>query len=110
MGIGAQSSIIIDPIKADICAHIERLNRDFRRMSLNEIGRRADILRNLGQTHGFESVRHVAGGLADAIARDGRGAIIPAYLQSLLEAVFCDSQDARTNELFLATVGVRLAD
>lgn len=98
-----------DPIRSDICKRIDELGREFRHLSLSEIVSRADALRQLGWRHGLDSVRQLAGGLTDAVSRDGRAAIIPAYLQSLRDAALCDSHDTRASELLLAAVSVRLA-
>ncbi len=101
--------IAYDPIRAEMRSRIEELWREFRKMKIPDIVRRAEMLRSLGDKHGFEPVRQIAGSLAEAIERDGRGAIIPAYLQTLLEAVYCDSQEPDAGERFLASVQVRLA-
>ena len=98
-----------DPVRADIRQRIEDLRRNFQQMRLGEIARQADAVRMLAVRHGFEPVQHVAAGLSDALARDGRGAIIPVYLQTLLEAVYCDSHEVEDCQRFLASVGVRLA-
>lgn len=99
-----------DPVRSDICKRVDELSRDYQRLSVSEIVRRADMLRQLGWQHGLEAVRRLAGGLTDAVSRDGRAAIIPTYLQSLRDAALCDSRDARTSELLMAAVSVRLAE
>ena len=101
--------VVHDPVRADIWHRVEDLRRNFRQMQLGEIARRADVLRTIAMRHGFEPVQYVAAGLADALARDGRSAIIPVYLQTLLEAAYCDSHEAEDCQRFLASVGVRLA-
>lgn len=99
---------IFDPIRSDICKRVDELGREYQRLSVNEIVRRADALRHMGGEHGLEAVRRLAGGLTDAVSRDGRAAIIPAYIQSLRYAALCDSRDAQTSELLMAAVSVRL--
>lgn len=101
-------AIAFDPIRSDICKRVDELGREFRHLSINEIVRRADALRHLGWAHGLASVSQLAGGLTDAVSRDGRAAIIPSYLQSLRDAAWCDSHDA--GEVLMAAVSVRLAD
>lgn len=106
----AQEITAFDPIRSDICKRVDDLGRDYRRLSITEIVARADALRHLGWTHGLEPVRRLAGGLTDAVSRDGRAAIIPAYLQSLRDAALYDSHDPHMSELLMAAVSVRLAD
>ena len=98
-----------DPIRSDISRRVDALDRNYRHLSIGEIARQADDLRHLGSEHGFESVCRLAGALNDAVSRDGRAAIIQAYIESLREAAWVDSRDVQTTELLLATVSVRLA-
>ena len=101
--------VVHDPVRAEIWRRVENLRTNFQQMQLGEIARCADTLRALAIRHGLEPVQHVAEGLSDALARDGRGAIIPTYLQTMLEAVYCESHDVADCQSFLASVSVRLA-
>ena len=105
----ANATTRLDPIRAHIRARIEALQQELPRLSVVEIGRRADALRKLAQRHGIVPIPQIATSLSDAIAREGRAAIVPAYLQSMLEAVYCDSQEPDAGVRFLAAVSVRLA-
>lgn len=106
----ANEMTAFDPIRSDICRRVEELGREYRQLSISEIVRRADTLRHLGWEHGLDAVRRLAGGLTDAVSRDGRAAIIPTYLHSLRDAALCDSRDTQASELLMAAVSVRLAD
>jgi len=105
----AQFAYLNDPIRSDISRRVDALDRDYRNLSIGEIVRQADDLRHLGSEHGFESVCRLAGALNDAVSRDGRAAIIQAYIESLRQAAWVDSCDGRATELLLAAVSVRLA-
>lgn len=99
-----------NPIRSELTARIRQLDRDFRLLSIGELGRRVDAIRQLARSHGFEPASRLAGGLADALARDGRGAIIRPYIDGLHDAVFCDPADREAGDSLLASIGVRLAD
>lgn len=103
---GAQG---FDPILSDISRRVDALNRDYRHLPLGEIVRRADDLRHIGHAHGLDTICRLAGALNDAVSRDGRAAIISAYLESLREAAWADPRDGRTGDLLMAAVSVRLA-
>lgn len=107
--LSTNQALGLDPIRAEIHAQVSDLGRRCLHLSLNEVGRRADRLRQLGMRHGFTPLAQLAASLSDAIARDGRAAIIPAYVQSMIEAVYCDSHEADAGHILLASVGVRLA-
>lgn len=107
--ISAVATTRLDPIRAEIGARIVRLEQQHARLSIREIARRTDALRELGRRHGLVALCQIATSLNDALARDGRAAILPAYLQTMLDAVYCDSQGADSVDLFLASVSVRLA-
>ena len=98
-----------DPIRSDISRRVDALDRNYRSLSINEIAREADDLRHLGSAHGFDAVCRLAGALNDAVSREGRAAMIPAYLQYLREAALSDPRDVHASELLLAAVSVRLA-
>jgi hypothetical protein len=106
----AHGAHAFDPIRSDISRRVDALDRDYRHLSIGEIVRQADALRHLGSAHGLESVCRLAGALNDAVSRDGRAAIIQAYIESLREAAWSDAGDVRTCELLLAAVSVRLAN
>jgi len=103
---GAQAA---DPIRFDISRRVDALDRNYRHLSIDEIAREADDLRHLGWAHGFAAVCRLAGALNDAVSREGRAAMIPAYLEYLREATWSDPRDDRAGELLLAAVSVRLA-
>jgi len=107
--IAAQDACQFDPIRSDIRRRVDALGRDYRELSLEEIVRRADAVRRLAVQHGFDAIRQLAGALTDAVSRDGRAAIIPAYLQSLNEAASIDSRDTTASELLMASISVRFA-
>ena len=106
----AHGAHAFDPIRSDISRRVDALDRDYRHLSIGEIVRQADDLRHLGSAHGLESVCRLAGALNDAVSRDGRAAIIQAYIESLREAAWSDASDSRTCELLMAAVSVRLAN
>ncbi len=97
-----------DRIREDLCARIDQLERDFRLLSLGELGRRTDAIRHIAQHHGFEPASRLAGGLADALARDGRAAMVRPYLDGMRQAIDCDPSDPRAGDIVLASVSVRL--
>lgn len=98
-----------DPILSDISRRVDALDRNHRHLTISEIAREADDLRHLGLAHGFDAVCRLAGALNDAVSREGRAAMIPAYLESLRAAAWSDPHDAHAGELLMAAVSVRLA-
>jgi hypothetical protein len=46
--------------------------------------------------------------MSDALARDGRAAMIHPYVEGLREAIACDPDDERAGDAILASVSVRL--
>lgn len=106
----AHGAYALDPIRSDISRRVDALDRTYRRLSIDEIAREADNLRHLGSAHGFEAVCRLAGALNDAVSREGRAAMIQAYLQSLREAALSGLRDGPSTELLMATVSVRLAN
>lgn len=98
-----------DPIREELAARIDQLHRDFRLLSLGELGRRADAIRQLARLHGYEPASRLAGGLGDALARDGRAAMIRPYIEGIREAIGCDPADPSAAEALLASISVRLA-
>lgn len=97
-----------DPIRDELSARISQLDRDFRLLSIGELGRRVDAIRQLARHHGYEPASRLAGGLGDALARDGRAAMIHPYIDGMREAVGCDPADRSAADAFLASVSVRL--
>jgi hypothetical protein len=96
-------------IQAELFARISQIERDFRLLSISEIGRRTDAIRQIARAHGFGPASHLAGSLGEALARDGRAAMIRPYLDGMREAVSCDPADAHAGDAILASVSVRLA-
>ncbi|PTQ10950.1 hypothetical protein CLG96_11275 [Sphingomonas oleivorans] len=94
---------------AAVRARIDALERDFRILAPTELGRRVNALHRLARTAGLEPAATLAAGLADAVARHGRGAMIMPYLAGLREAACCEPSDSRAGDILLATIGVRLA-
>lgn len=97
-----------DPVRGELCARIDQLDRDFRLLSIGELGRRVDAIRRLARVNGLEPTSRLAGGLGDALAREGRGAMVRPYLEGMREAVGCDPADRGASEAILASVSVRL--
>lgn len=98
-----------DPIRSDISRRVDALDRTYRTLSISQIARHADDLRHLGMAHGLDAVCRLAGALNDAVSREGRAAMIPAYLESLRAAAWSDPHDSRASELLMAAVSVRLS-
>ena len=103
----AQYIEVTDPVRSELVARIDQLDRDFRLLSLGELGRRADAIRQIARLHGFEPTSRLAGGLGDALARDGRAAMIAPYLEGMRAAVGCDPADRAAGDALLAAIGVR---
>lgn len=99
----------VDEIRREICARIDQLDRDFRLLSIGELGRRADAIRQIAYANGFNPVGGLAAGLAEALAQGGRGATARPFLDGMREAACGDRQDDASANLYLAAVGVRLA-
>ena len=97
-----------DPIRNELSARIDQLARDFRLLSIGEMGRRVDAIRHLARRHGYVPASRLAGGLGDALARDGRAAMIRPYIEGMREAIGCDPADRGAADAFLASVSVRL--
>ena len=99
----------MDDVRREICARIDQLERDFRLLSIGELGRRADAIRHVAQTHRLSAVAALAGGLGEALAEGGRGATVRPFLEGMRDAVRGDRQDEASARSYLAAVGVRLA-
>ena len=97
-----------DPARAELAARVDQLDRDFRLLSVGELGRRADAIRHLARRHGYEPASRLAGGLGDALARDGRAAMIRPYIEGIREAIGCDPSDRAAGDALLASISVRL--
>ena len=96
-------------VRSELRARIDQLERDFRLLSVGELGRRADAVRHLAYAHGLTPVGGLAAGLCEALATGGRGATIRPYLDGMRDAVSSERQDDASANSFLAAVGVRLA-
>lgn len=97
-----------DPVRDELCARVAQLDRDFRLLSIGELGRRVDAIRHLARVNGFEPACRLAGGMADALARDGRAAMVRPYLDGMRDAIACDPADAQAGDALLASISVRL--
>lgn len=97
-----------DSVRSELTARIRQLDRDFRLLSIGELGRRVDAIRHIAFANGLEPASRLAGGLGDAIARDGRAAMIRPYLDGMREAIVCDPADRAAGDAILASVSVRL--
>lgn len=104
-----QSLLELDPVRSQICSDLNALGRSVTHLSVAELGRRAEALRAEALRHGLSPFARVAEGFAEALGRDGRGAIATAYLQTMRDSLFCESQDKEAGDLFLAAISVRLA-
>lgn len=96
------------PGTTELGQRVEQIARDLRLLSIGELGRRADAIRGLAQLHGMTPVARIAGGLADALAIDGRGAMVRSYCDALRDMLAGDPYDASAGDAFLAAVSVRL--
>lgn len=97
------------PLDDELAQRVNQLDRDFRLLSIGELCRRADAIRQIARAHGREPLARLAGGLGAALARDGRGAPSRPWLDGMREAVHLVSQDEETARAVLAAVSVRLA-
>jgi hypothetical protein len=82
----------------ELGARIGQLERDFRLLSVDELCRRADLVRDLARANGLERLAWLAGGLGDALSRRGRDAEIQPLLAGMREqlgAAPCDEASAR---------------
>ena len=99
----------VEVVQGEICARIDQLERDFRLLSIGELGRRADAIRHLANVNGLGSVAGLAAGLSEALSHGGRDATIRPFVEGMRDAVRCDRQDDASASLYLAAVNVRLA-
>ena len=97
-----------DPVRRELCARVAQLDRDFRLLSIGELGRRIDAIRHIARANGLIPASRLAGGMADALARDGRAAMVRPYLDGMREAIACDPADAQAGDALLASISVRL--
>ena len=93
---------------SELGQRIDQLARDVRLLSVGELSRRADAIRGLARRLGFSAVTRLAGGLADALASDGRAAMVAGYCEAMREMLADDPRDAAAGDAFLAMVSVRL--
>lgn len=96
-------------IRDELCARVDQLERDFRLLSVGELGRRADAVRRIARNNDLIAVGRLASGLGDAIAAGGRGAAVQPWFDGLREALGCERQDEAAASAFLASVSMRLA-
>lgn len=99
-----------DPVTIDVelGARIDQIERDFRALSIGELCRRADMVRQLARAHGREPLAQLAGGLRDALARGQRGTAIHPWLDGMRGALDLVAGDEASTRAFLASVTVRL--
>ena len=95
-------------MRSELRARIDQIDRDFRLLSVGELGRRIDAIRRMALDKGLRAAARLAGGMSDAVARDGRAAMIHPYVEGLREAIDCDPQDETTGDAILASVNVKL--
>jgi hypothetical protein len=96
-------------IIADLRGRIDRIDREGRTLSLRELCHRVAAIGNIARVSGLLPLARLAGSLAEALARDGRGASVRTWTEAMRESIGHDAQDEATARLFLASVGVRLA-
>lgn len=96
-------------VREELAARIAQLDRDFKLLSIGELCRRADLIRQIARAERLEAVCRLAAGLGDALARGGRTAPVRPWLDALREALASDAQDESAARAFMAAVGVRLA-
>lgn len=96
-------------MKQELRARIDQLDRDARLLSVGELGRRVDAVRNIATATRLLPLARLAGALGDALAREGRAAVVRNWTDAMRESISHDAQDEATAGLFLASVSVRLA-
>lgn len=96
-------------ITDELRARIDQLDRDHRLLSVGELCRRVDAVRNIAEAGRLLPLARLAAGLGEELARQGRGATVRAFTDAMRESIGHDVQDEATARLFLASVGVRLA-
>lgn len=97
------------PLDEELAQRIAQLDRDFRLLSVGELCRRADAIRQIARAHGREPLARLAGGLGAALAREGRGAAFRPWLDGMRDVLLLDAGDEETARAVLAAVSVRLA-
>ncbi|WP_156680185.1 hypothetical protein [Sphingomonas profundi] len=93
----------------ELRARIDQLDRDARLLSIGELCRRVDAVRNIAGAARLLPLARLAGGLRDALAREGRGASVRTWTDVMREAIGHDAQDEATATAFLTAVAARLA-
>ena len=93
----------------ELGARIDQLDRDARLLSIAELCRRTDAIRNIAAAARLLPLARLAGALRDALAQEGRGASVATWTAAMRESIGHDAQDEATASLFLASVGMRLA-
>ncbi|WP_380873791.1 hypothetical protein ACFB49_43830 [Sphingomonas sp. DBB INV C78] len=109
MASAARIESPLDPtIRDELCARLAQLDRDFRLLSIGELCRRVEAIRQVARDHQLEPVSRLAAGLGDTLARGGRGASVRPYLDGLRDAIGCEHQDEATARAYLAQINLRL--
>lgn len=98
-----------ETVREELCCRIAQLNRDFRRLSVNELCRRVEAIRQIARANRLEPVSRLAAGLGDTLGRGGRDASVRPYLDGMRDAIGCEPQDEETARAYLAAVNLRLA-
>ncbi|TVV75638.1 hypothetical protein [Sphingomonas solaris] len=96
-------------IAAELQARIDQLARDSRMLSVGELCRRVDAVRNIAAARRLLPLARLAGSLRDALAEGGRGTPMTPWIEAMRESLGHDAQDEATARAFVASVGVRLA-
>ena len=96
-------------IIAELRWRVDRVDREARGLSIRELCHRVAAIGIIAQSVGLVPLARLAGSLAEALARDGRGAAVRTWTDAMRESIGHDAQDEMTARLFLASVGARLA-
>ena len=97
-----------EAVDAELAARIDQIERDSRALSIGELCRRADMVRQIASAHGREPLAQLAGGLRDALARGQRGTAVHPWLDGMRGALSLVAGDKASAHAFLASVTVRL--
>jgi hypothetical protein len=93
----------------ELNARIDQLDRDARLLSIGELCRRVDAVRNIAAAARLLPLARLAAALRDTLARDGRGTQVAAWTTAMRESIGQDAQDEATAATWVAAVGSRLA-
>lgn len=95
-------------IKAQLCDRIDTLAEQLPHMNAHQLAHQVDEVRQIARAYGLLPVEELARGLESALSSSGCEIMVLPFLETMRDAVGCNSIDAVTAQSYLAAVNQRL--